>query len=60
MLMQETDTSAGRCLNHDRVHHEENTFATSHQLVNVYGRAEKRYEIRSEDNAVDIQIHAEG
>lgn len=36
---------------------EENSFSTSHQLVNVYGKPEKRYEIRSEDNAVDVQIH---
>lgn len=36
---------------------EENAFATSHQNVNVYGLPEKRYEIRSEDNAVDIQVH---
>lgn len=36
---------------------EEHSFATSHQLVNVYGKPEKRYEIRSEDGAVDIQIH---
>ena len=36
---------------------EENSFATSHQNVNVYGLPEKRYEIRSEDSAVDIQVH---
>lgn len=36
---------------------EDNSFTTSHQLVNVYGKAEKRYEVRSEDNAVDVQIH---
>jgi len=36
---------------------EENSFSTSHQNVNVYGLPEKRYEIRSEDSAVDIQIH---
>lgn len=36
---------------------EDNSFSTSHQLVNVYGKPEKRYEVRSEDNAVDIQIH---
>ena len=36
---------------------EENSFSTSHQLVNVYGKPEKRYEVRSEDNAVDVQIH---
>lgn len=26
-------------------------------LVNVYVKPEKRYEVRSEDNAVDVQIH---
>lgn len=36
---------------------EDNSFSTSHQLVNVYRRPEKRYEVRSEDNAVDVQIH---
>lgn len=36
---------------------EENSFSTGHQSVNVYGLPEKRYEIRSEDSAVDIQIH---
>jgi hypothetical protein len=36
---------------------EDNSFSTGHQLVNVYGKPEKRYEIRSEDNAVDVQIH---
>lgn len=36
---------------------EENTFSTCHQTVNVYGLPEKKYEIRSEDTAVDIQIH---
>lgn len=36
---------------------EENSFSTSHQVVNVYGLPEKRYEIRSEDIAIDIQIH---
>ncbi len=35
---------------------EENSFATSHQLVNVYGRPEKRYEVRSETSAVDVQV----
>ena len=38
---------------------EENTFSTAHQSVNIYGRPEKCYEIRSEDLAVDIQIHRE-
>ncbi|WFF73667.1 ATP-binding protein [Proteiniclasticum sp. QWL-01] len=36
---------------------EDNSFSTSHQLVNVYEKPEKRYEVRSEDNAVDVQIH---
>lgn len=36
---------------------EENAFSTDHQLVNVYGLPEKRYEIRSEDNALDVQVH---
>lgn len=35
---------------------EDNSFSTSHQLVNVYGKPEKKYEIRSETNAVDLQI----
>ena len=36
---------------------EENAFSTSHQSVNVYGLPEQKYEIRSEDSAIDIQIH---
>lgn len=36
---------------------EENAFSTGHQSVNVYGEPEKRYEIRSEDDAIDIQVH---
>ncbi len=36
---------------------EDNSFSTSHQLVNVYRKPEKYYEVRSEDNAVDVQIH---
>ena len=39
---------------------EENTFSTSHHNVNVYGLPEARYEIRSEDTAIDVQIHEEG
>lgn len=35
---------------------EENTFSTGHQSVNVYSDPEKRYEVRSEDDAIDIQI----
>jgi hypothetical protein len=35
----------------------ENTFATTHQSVNVYTRPEKKYEIRIEEKAVDVQVH---
>ena len=38
---------------------EENCFSTGHQSVNVYGRPEQRYEIRSESQAIDIQVHDE-
>jgi len=36
---------------------EDNAFSSGHQSVNVYGLPERRYEIRSEESAVDIQIH---
>ena len=36
---------------------EENTFSTNHQSVNVYAKPEKKYEVRCEDSAIDIQIH---
>ena len=36
---------------------ENNAFSTSHQSVNVYGLPERRYEIRTEDNVVDVQLH---
>lgn len=36
---------------------ENNSFSTAHQNVNVYGVPEQIYEIRSEDSAIDIQIH---
>ncbi len=39
---------------------EHNSFATSHQSVNVYGLPEYKYEIRAEEAAVDIQVHKEG
>jgi hypothetical protein len=39
---------------------EENTFSTGHQMVNVYGKPEKKYEIRSETTAVDVQLHDVG
>lgn len=36
---------------------EEKSFTTGHQNVNVYARPERKYEIRCEDKAVDIQLH---
>ena len=39
---------------------ENNAFSTSHQSVNVYGLPEKCYEVRTEDTAVDVQIHKKG
>ncbi|MDD6656945.1 MAG: DEAD/DEAH box helicase [Lachnospiraceae bacterium] len=38
---------------------ENNAFSTSHQSVNVYSLPEKIYEVRTEDTAVDVQIHRE-
>ncbi|MBR0261288.1 MAG: DNA2/NAM7 family helicase [Selenomonadaceae bacterium] len=36
---------------------EEKSFSTGHQNVNVYTLPEHRYEIRTEDHAVDVQWH---
>lgn len=36
---------------------EENTFSTGHQMVNVYRKPERHYEVRSDDSAIDVQIH---
>lgn len=36
---------------------EDSAFSTGHQLVNVYGMPERRYEVRSEENALDVQVH---
>ncbi len=36
-----------------------NTFNTNHQVVNVYGLPEYYYEVRSEENALDVQVHKE-
>ena len=35
---------------------EENTFVTSHQMANVYTEAGMKYEVRIDENSVDIQI----
>ncbi len=37
----------------------ENTFATTHQSVNVYTKPEKKYEIRIEETTIDVQVHSE-
>jgi hypothetical protein len=34
----------------------DNSFATSHQSVNVYSKPEKKYEVRCEEIAIDVQI----
>jgi hypothetical protein len=39
-----------------RTYVHDHSFATSHQSVNVYSRPEKKYEIRCEEVAVDVQI----
>ncbi len=36
---------------------EENTFSTGHQMVNVYRKPERYYEVRSDESAIDVQIH---
>ena len=36
---------------------EENTFSTGHQMVNVYRKPERYYEVRSDDMAIDVQIY---
>lgn len=35
---------------------EDNTFVTSHQMANVYTEAGMKYEVRIDDNSVDVQI----
>lgn len=39
---------------------EENSFSTGHQMVNVYRKPERYYEVRSDDSAIDVQIHDKG
>jgi hypothetical protein len=34
----------------------ENSFVTTHQKVNVYSKPDKKYEVRCEDNAIDVQL----
>ena len=39
---------------------EQNTFSTGHQMVNVYRKPERYYEVRSDTSAIDVQIHEAG
>ncbi|MCX8518737.1 MAG: C-terminal helicase domain-containing protein, partial [Methylophilaceae bacterium] len=41
----------------DEKYIENRTFSTGHQMVNVYRKPERRYEVRSDDSAIDVQIH---
>jgi len=41
----------------DKFHIQNNTFVTSHQLANVYTKPTQKYEVRIDDNAVDIQMN---
>lgn len=41
----------------NRFHLEENTFSTGHQMVNVYRKPERYYEVRGDDLTIDVQIH---
>jgi hypothetical protein len=34
----------------------ENSFVTTHQKVNVYSKPDKKYEVRCEENAIDVQL----
>ncbi len=54
---EQTTAEIERLMFGDEKFIESNSFATSHQSVNVYGHPEKHYEIRSEDTAIDIQVH---
>lgn len=40
----------------ERGYIERNTFVTSHQMANVYSKPASRYEVRIDENSVDIQI----
>lgn len=45
------------CIFGKRTYLEDNSFATTHQDVNVYRTPELKYEIRCESMAIDLQIH---
>ncbi len=35
---------------------EENSFVTTHQLTNIYTEPSTKYEVRIDENSVDIQL----
>lgn len=41
----------------DKFHIQNSTFVTSHQLANVYTQPTQKYEVRIDENAVDIQMN---
>ena len=43
----------------DRDYVEKNTYSTGHQNVNVYETPEKRFEVRSEEDALDVHFRAD-
>ncbi len=44
---------------HNSKYIEENVFTNKHQLVNVYGKAEKAFMIKEAKNAIDIQLKSD-
>ena len=57
MFMEYDSHSLEQIMSGDSNYLENHSFSTSHQSVNVYGIPEQKYEIRSEEDAIDIQIH---
>ena len=57
MYMEYDSYSIEQIMFGDSNYLEDHSFSTSHQSVNVYGIPEQKYEIRSEEDAIDIQIH---
>lgn len=56
-FIQHTSAEFEKSIFGDDMFIEKNAFSTGHQTVNVYGVPDARYEVRSEDTAVDVQIH---
>jgi hypothetical protein len=54
-----SSSSIERLIWNDAKYIEANTFSTGHQMVNVYREAQRKYEVRSDDAAIDVQIHDE-